>query len=235
MAGTDSNLFESEKTTRKRRIDPRLKKLGWTIVAYQLGLDTSLLIHHAVEEYPTENGPSDYALFVDGKLIGILEAKKVTVATLNTLEQAKRYAKGLVHSIGTWNGYMVPFLYSTNGELISFLDVRRSSNLSRSLAEFHTPAALKELFNRNTDVTFKRLQETPNDGDFMRPYQKKAVEAIENSIFDGKRKMLVAMATGTGKTFMAVNSVYRLLKSGVAKRILFLVDRIFPRRWGRFL
>jgi type I restriction enzyme R subunit len=225
MPGTDSNLFESEKTTRKRRIDPRLKKLGWTIVPYQLGLDTSLLIHHAVEEYPTENGPSDYALFVDGKLIAILEAKKVTVATLNTLEQAKRYAKGLVHSIGTWNGYMVPFLYSTNGELISFLDVRRSNNLSRSLAEFHTPAAIKELFNRNSDVTFKRLQETPNDGDFMRPYQKKAVEAIENSIIDGRRKMLVAMATGTGKTFMAVNSVYRLLKSGVAKRILFLVDR----------
>jgi type I restriction enzyme R subunit len=59
----------------------------------------------------------------------------------------------------------------------------------------------------------------------MRPYQKKAVEAIENIIIEGKRKMLVAMATGTGKTFMAVNSVYRLLKSGVAKRVLFLVDR----------
>ncbi len=220
-----SDFFESEKVTRKKRIDPRLKKLGWVVTPYFLGLDTSSLKNHAVEEYPTESGPADYALFVDGRLIGILEAKKVTVATINTLEQAKRYAKGLVHSIGTWNGYMVPFLYSTNGELISFLDVRSKNNLARSLADFHTPSALKELFNRNTDVNHKRLQDTPNAGDFMRPYQKKAVEAIETTIIDGKRRMLVAMATGTGKTFMAVNSVYRLLKSGVAKRVLFLVDR----------
>ena len=225
MSNSDSNFFESEKITRKRRIDPRLKHLGWIVTPYLLGMDTSLLRNHAIEEYPTENGPADYALFMDGRLIGILEAKKVTVATINTLEQSKRYAKGLVHTIGTWNGYMVPFLYSSNGELISFLDVRNANNLSRSLADFHTPQALKELFNRNTDVTYKRLQETPNDGDFMRPYQKKAVEAIEITIIEGKRKMLVAMATGTGKTFMAVNSVYRLLKSGVAKRALFLVDR----------
>ncbi len=220
-----SDFFDSEKVNRKKTIDPRLKKLGWVVTPYFLGLDTSTLRNHAVEEYPTESGPSDYALFVDGRLIGILEAKKVTVATINTLEQAKRYAKGLVHSIGTWNGYMVPFLYSTNGELISFLDVRSKSNLARSIADFHTPSALKELFNRNIDVTHKRLQDTPNAGDFMRPYQKKAVEAIETTIIDGKRRMLVAMATGTGKTFMAVNSVYRLLKSGVAKRVLFLVDR----------
>lgn len=220
-----SDFFESEKVTRKKRIDPKLKRLGWVVTPYFLGMDTSILVSHAVEEYPTETGPADYALFVEGRLIGILEAKKVTVATLNTLEQAKRYSKGLVHSIGTWNGYMVPFLYSTNGELISFLDVRNIQNLSRGLADFHTPAALKELFNRNTDVTHKKLQDTPNEGDFMRSYQKQAVEAIETAIIDGKRRMLVAMATGTGKTFMAVNSVYRLLKSGVAKRVLFLVDR----------
>jgi type I restriction enzyme R subunit len=220
-----SNLFESEKVTRKKRIDPRLKRLGWVVQPYELGLNTLTLTNHAVEEYPTSNGPADYALFVEGRLLGIIEAKKVTVATINTLEQAKRYAKGLVHSIGTWNGYMVPFLYSTNGELVSFLDVRNANNIARSLADFHTPGALKELFNRNTDVSHKKLRETPNDGDFMRPYQKDAVQAIETAIMDGKRKMLVAMATGTGKTFMAVNSVYRLLKSGVAKRVLFLVDR----------
>lgn len=219
------DFFESEKTTRKKRIDPRLIKLGWIVTPYLLGLDTSLLKNHAVEEYPTENGPADYALFVEGRLIAILEAKKVTVATLNTLEQAKRYAKGLVHSIGTWNGYMVPFLYASNGEQISFLDVRHTQNLSRPLSDFYTPQALKELFNRNFDVALKRLQDTPNDGEFMRPYQKDAVGAIEAAIAERKRKMLVAMATGTGKTFMAVNAVYRLLKSGVAKRVLFLVDR----------
>lgn len=216
MPNPDANLFESEKVTRKKRIDPRLSRLGWIVTPYQLGLDTSLLKNHAVEEYPTSNGPADYALFVDGRLIAILEAKKVAVATLNTLEQAKRYAKGLVHSIGTWNGYMVPFLYSSNGELISFLDVRNERNLARNLADFHTPAAVKELFNRNIEVALKRLEETPNDNPFMRPYQKLPVAAVENAVGEGKRKMLIAI-TGTGKTFMAVNCVYRRLKSGTGR------------------
>lgn len=216
---------ESEKVTRKKRIDTKLKKLGWQIVPYEIGLNTSLLTNHAVEEYPTGTGPADYALFVEGRLLGILEAKKVTVATINSLEQAKRYAKGVVHSIGNWNGYLVPFLYSSNGELIYFLDVRNDKNLSRSIADFHSPQAIKELFNRNPDVTHKRLLETLNDNPFMRGYQKEAVANIEEAIINGKRKMLVAMATGTGKTFTAVNFVYRLLKSGTAKRILFLVDR----------
>lgn len=216
---------ESEKVTRKKRIDTKLKKLGWMIVPYELGLNTSLLSNHAVEEYPTESGPSDYALFVEGRLLGILEAKKISVATINSIEQAKRYAKGVVHSIGNWNGYMVPFLYSSNGEQFSFIDIRSEKNISRPISDFHTPQAIKELFNRNPEVTFKRLQETPNDNPFMRGYQKEAVANIEETIINGKRKMLVAMATGTGKTFTAVNFVYRLLKSGTAKRILFLVDR----------
>lgn len=165
--------FESEKVTRKKRIDPRLKTLGWTVTPYLLGLDTAKLSNHAVEENPTASGLSGYALFVDGRLIEILEAKKVTVATINTLEQATRYAKNLVHSIETWNGYMVPFLYSTNGELVSILDVRNATTIVRSLPDFHTPAALKELFNGNSDVASK---DTPNEGDFMRPNQREAIE-----------------------------------------------------------
>jgi type I restriction enzyme, R subunit len=225
MAKSKADFVESEKVTRKKRIDPRLKKLGWTVTPYRLGMNTSELSAHAVEEYPTDNGPADYALFVEGRLLGILEAKKVTTATINTLEQAKRYSRGLVHSIGTWNGYMVPFLYGSNGEQFGFLDVRSDRNIGRPIADFHTPKALKELFTRNFDLSIRRLEDTPNSGDFMRPYQKKAVDEIEKAIESRKRKMLVAMATGTGKTFMAVNSIYRLLKSGVAKRILFLVDR----------
>ncbi|MFI5204306.1 MAG: DEAD/DEAH box helicase family protein, partial [Flavobacteriales bacterium] len=216
---------ESEKKTRETRIDTRLQRLGWSIVPYEIGLNTSSLTNHAVEEYPTENGPADYALFVEGRLLAILEAKKVSVATISTLEQAKRYAKGLVHSIGNWNGYMAPFLYSTNGELVYFLDVRYEKNISRAIADLHTPQAIKELFNRNQEVAFKRLIETPNDNAFMRGYQKDAVSRVEQTILDNKRKMLVAMATGTGKTFTAVNFVYRLLKSRAAKRVLFLVDR----------
>ena len=122
---------ESEYITRKKRIDSKLRKLDWTIIPYQLGLNTSLLLKHAVEEYPTSNGPADYALFVNGKLLGITEAKKYGVGAQNVLEQAKRYAKGVVHNIGRWGEYMVPFLFSSNGEQVFFLDVRNQKNTSR--------------------------------------------------------------------------------------------------------
>ncbi|NJM79275.1 MAG: hypothetical protein HC854_05995, partial [Flavobacterium sp.] len=62
-----------------------------------MGLNTSALANHAVEEYPTEHGPADYALFVNGKLLGIVEAKKYGIGAQNVLEQAKRYARGVVH------------------------------------------------------------------------------------------------------------------------------------------
>ena len=82
---------EAEWLTRKTRIDTRLRSLNpqWQIIPWREGLDTSKLTCHAVTEFPTENGPADYALFVDGILIGIIEAKKVTVNPQNVLEQAK--------------------------------------------------------------------------------------------------------------------------------------------------
>ena len=75
-------MTESEWKTRKTRIDAQLKALrpAWDIIRFEEGMNTSILSHHAVEEYPTANGPADYALFVKGKLLGIIEAKKVTSA-----------------------------------------------------------------------------------------------------------------------------------------------------------
>lgn len=216
---------ESEKITRKKRIDTRLKKLGWEIIPYGMGLNTSVLLKHAVEEYPTENGPADYALFVNGKLLGIIEAKKYGIGAQNVLEQAKRYAKGVVHNVGRWGEYMVPFLFSSSGEQVFFLDVRHPQNLNRQLQDFYSPQALWEFYNRDEALADRWFKETAVDNPRLRPYQKKAIEASEAAITEGKRKMLLAMATGTGKTFTTVNQIYRLLKSKKAKRILFLVDR----------
>ena len=110
-------MNEAEWQTRKQRIDARLRSLNpaWQIVRYDEGLTLSALHCHAVEEFPTANGPADYALFVNGKLLGILEAKKVTVAPQNVLEQAKRYAAGTEIGPGNWNGCKVPFLFASNG------------------------------------------------------------------------------------------------------------------------
>jgi len=217
---------ESESKTRKQRINTKLKSLNWLIVKYRDGLDTSALQCDALEEYPTANGPADYALFVKGRLVGVVEAKKVAVGAQNVLEQAKRYSRGVFNGIGNWRGYRVPFLYSTNGENIYFLDVRGELNIFREIASFHTADALTEMFEHDQAASYTRLQNTRIELiERLRPYQEKAIAATESAIVKGKRAMLVAMATGTGKTFLTVAQIYRLLEAKVAKRILFLVDR----------
>src|SRR5947207_15524428 len=119
-------MTESEWQTRKQRIDARLRSVNppWQIVRYRDGLDFAALDKTAVEELPTANGPADYALFVGGKLLGIIEAKKVTVNPQNVLEQAKRYARGVFDGAGEWNDFRVPFLYASNGTIIWYLDAR---------------------------------------------------------------------------------------------------------------
>lgn len=219
---------ELEWKTRKQRIDTKLRALNpkWEIIKYREGLDTSVLQYHAVEEYPTASGPADYALFVKGRLLGFIEAKKVSVGAQNVLEQAKRYSRGAFDGTGNWRGYRVPFLYSTNGEIIYFLDVRYEKNIFREVTNFHTPDALTELFEYDQAASYTQLQNNPIEQiERLRLYQQKAIAATESAMINGKRAMLVAMATGTGKTFVTVAQIYRLLEAKVAKRILFLVDR----------
>lgn len=218
---------ELEWQTRRDRINKKLQALSpaWNIIKYTERLNTAVLNCHAVEEFPTANGPADYALFVNGKLLGIIEAKKVGVGPQNVLEQAKRYARGTFGGQGNWHGYRVPFLYSTNGELIFHIDVRNEQNLSRQIANFHTADALTELFNDDKASSAAWLQATPNNIERLRDYQKDAIASIESALIQGKRTMLIAMATGTGKTYTTVAQIYRLLESKAAKRILFLVDR----------
>ena len=126
-------MTESEWLTRKKRIDTRLTGLKppWRIIPWKDGLDTRALTHHAVIEYETANGPADYVLFVKGKVLGIIEAKKVTVDPRNVLNQAMRYAKGVKDGVGNWNGYPVPFLHATNGEVIWHIDMMHERPSSR--------------------------------------------------------------------------------------------------------
>jgi type I restriction enzyme R subunit len=217
--------YESEKITRKKRIDQQLKAAGWFVIPYTEGMSLTILTNHAIEELPTNKGFADYALVVNGKLLGVIEAKKLEIGAENVLEQAKRYSKDVNNTIGEWNKYYIPFLYSSNGELIYHLDVRDSKNLSRQIFSFHTPEAMETLFNFKREPALQWLKDKPNDKLGLRPYQKDAVQAFETNLEEGKRLMLLAMATGTGKTFTTVNLVYRMLASGYAKRILFLVDR----------
>jgi type I restriction enzyme, R subunit len=215
----------SEWLTRKRLIDPKLKAAGWSIVPFSPGKPLSSHGAWAIEEFETAYGPADYALCVDGAILGIVEAKKLTLGPQSVLTQAERYCKGIADNPFNYRGYRVPFLYSTNGEVIWHHDIRHELSRSHVVTQFHTPEALIERLQKDSDVCCETLRLTPNDHPRLRPYQREANTAIEKAISERKQQMLVAMATGTGKTFTMVNEVYRLMKSGVAKRILFLVDR----------
>jgi len=219
-------MNEAEWLTRKKRIDTRLKQAGWKLMRFSPQLNLKVLDQCAVEELPTGNGPADYALFVDGRCLGIVEAKKVAVNPQNVLEQAKRYARGVFDAVGEWNKFRVPFLYASNGTLIWHLDTRAEKLVSRPLSDFHTPDALTGRFAHDTASATDYLLDTPPDQiTRLRPYQRDCILAVEDAIVRAKHDMMVAMATGTGKTYVTVAQIYRLLESKLVRRILFLVDR----------
>lgn len=219
-------MYEAEWLTRKKRIDTRLKQKRWKLLPFSAGLDLKTLDRCAVEELPTANGPADYALFVGGQCLGIVEAKKVTVNPQNVLEQAKRYARGVFDAAGQWKDFRVPFLYASNGTLIWHLDTRPEKLVSRQLSDFHTPDDLEARFNQDTAAAKSYLLDTPPEQiERLRPYQRDCILAVEQAILAGRHDMMVAMATGTGKTFLTVAQVYRLLESKLVRRVLFLVDR----------
>lgn len=220
----------TEKQTRQKLIDIKLQKQGWNIVNFKENLELNMFDNIAVRELPTKEGFADYALFVKGKLLGFIEAKKISVGSKNVIEQAKRYSRDSTFTTGTWREYKVPFLYSTNGETICFLDVRQENNLQRELLEFHNSTALDEMFVQESIDYKKWLEKNPVDSYYnsdkkLYPFQKKAIIAVENAVLNQQRKMMLAMATGTGKTFTTISLIYRLLESKIIKRVLFLVDR----------
>lgn len=217
--------MELEWQTRRDRIDRRLRELGWDIVRFREGIDLRTLTHHAVTELETDNGPADYVFVVDGQVVGILEAKRPDIDPADVVGQARRYALGLKSTQFNFEGVRVPFLWSSNGKEIHYRDVRHPLNLARQVADYPTPGAIREALGRDVEAALKTLRALPNDHPKLRPYQRDANAATEAAMAERRREMLIAMATGTGKTFTEVNQIYRLLRSGVAKRILFLVDR----------
>ena len=215
---------ESESRTRKTRIDPRLTAAGWKAAPTCEQPEARELATSAVPELPTTAGPADYALCDGGSIRGVVEAKKLTLGPQGVLPQAERYSRAILQEPRYQGEFGVPFLYSSNGEAIWFHDVRDPLNRSRTISRFHTPTALSEMLTRDLEAEFDRLNTIPANSR-LRPYQHEANAAIEAAIRERKRKLLVTMATGTGKTLTLVNEAYRLMKSGVARRVLFLVDR----------
>jgi type I restriction enzyme R subunit len=118
---------KSEYLTRKQIVDSKLRAAGWSVVPFNPDRPLSAYDNCAIEEFPTESGPADYALCGGGQILGIVEAKKLTLGPQEVLPQAERYSRGLTSNPFDFNGFHVPFLYSTNGEVIWHHDLMPST------------------------------------------------------------------------------------------------------------
>ncbi len=243
-----SHVHLDEAETR-RLIDSQLRQAGWTVdteqLRYSKGTRPQKGQNMAIAEWPTATGPADYVLFVGLMPLGAVEAKRKNINVSSSLQQAKRYSRGLMPSEeielhaqnwGAEGEFRIPFVFSTNGRPwlrqlsthsgIWFCDLRRPDNLGDALQGWHSPEGLLALFKQDAQAAHEQLAtETFDYGFTVRDYQQLAILKAEEAIAKQQRAMLLAMATGTGKTKTCIALIYRLLKTKRFRRILFLVDR----------
>ena len=221
-------------------------------IRYSKGTRPSKGKNLAIAEWPTDSktgngGYADYALFVGEKMVGIIEAKKKHSNVSSVLDgQCKDYAKMIKtehdkYVIKQYGDYKVPFLFATNGREyikqyeemsgIWFLDTRQSFNSSKALAGWPSPQGMEQDLERDIVEADKQLANTGYEllkdlnGLGLRDYQIEAIKAAEEAIAEHKNSVLIAMATGTGKTRTVLGMIYRFLSAKRFKRILYLVDR----------
>ena len=236
-----------EDETRRLLIDTKLRDAGWEVdsdnLTYAKGTRPQKGKNLAIAEYPTKNGRADYALFVGLQVVAVVEAKRHSKDVSADIDQAKRYSKGYqikgdenLSDGHPWGEYKIPFVFATNGREyleqlhtksgIWFCDVRNSHNLRRPLQGWKSPEGLVKLLQQDKKKAHDKLdKEDFNYNIKLRDYQQKAIKKVESALAENQDKLLLAMATGTGKTKTAIVLVYRLLKAKRFNRILFLVDR----------
>lgn len=204
-------------------IDEKLEMSGWIVQnVNQLNLGAALGV--AVREFPTNTGPVDYALFIDGELVGVIEAKKRSFGENITVveEQSARYATSSFKWINS--DYTIRFAYEATDKLIKFTDYKDIKYRSRVVFSFHRPEHLKSLLQASDTIRNNMKHFPVLDTTGFRECQINAINNMDVSFADNRPRALVQMATGAGKTFTAITEAYRLLKYGKMNRILFLVD-----------
>ena len=204
-------------------IDKKLQESGWKVQDLK-NLNLSVALGVAVREFPTNTGPVDYALFVGGEPVGVVEAKKSEVGeNITTAEgQSSRYANSRFKWIK--GECRIRFAYEATDKLTRFTDYDDVKYRSRAVFSFHRPETLNALL-KQADTVRNNMKRFPVfDSTGFRKCQVVAIENLDKSFADNRPKALVQMATGAGKTFTAITAAYRLLKYGKMNRILFLVD-----------
>lgn len=204
-------------------IDKKLIESGWVIQDVK-SLNLSASLGLAVREFPTSTGPVDYALFIEGVPVGVIEAKKTDEGeNITAVEgQSSRYANSTFKWIKSI--YRIRFAYEATDKLTRFTDYNDVKYRSRTVFSFHRPETLNALL-KQADTIRNNMKHFPEfDPTGFRKCQITAIENLDKSFADNRPKALVQMATGAGKTFTAITAAYRLLKYGKMNRILFLVD-----------
>jgi type I restriction enzyme, R subunit len=220
--------LKTEHLTRKEIIDNRLKLAGWNvsdrsqvIEEFDIVVDPKL-----VQESSTPYSGHQYSDYVllgkDGKALAVVEAKKTAADAAIGREQAKQYC----YNILLTQGGELPFCFYTNGHDIFFWDLENYP--PKKVYGFPTRDDLERyLYIRKARKSL--TGELINTNIAGRDYQIRSIRAVMEAIEKRKRKFLLVMATGTGKTRTCIALVDSLMRAGWAERILFLVDRIALR------
>ncbi len=223
----------------RETIDRLLRSAGWRVV------DTSEANIHAargiaVREFPlcSGHGFADYLLYVDGAAAGVIEAKPEGHTLTGVETQSEKYTSGLPEGLPRWRNPL-PFAYESTGIETHFTNGLDPEPRARNVFAFHKPEMLADWLGSSLpkaaeerapyygeDGTFlQRLRHMPRLEDELWPPKPQAIANLEQSLRENRPRALVQMATGSGKTLLAIVLAYRLLKFAGARRILFLVDR----------
>ena len=188
------------------KIDALLKDAGWNLTD-----GVSVLFEHTLPD----GSRADYAICDrSGRPLAALEAKRASTNPIEAQDQGRHYAEQLG----------VPFVFLSNGEEVWFLD-RETDAHARKIATFYSPDDLeRRIAARRNRLELSSVEINRRIVD--REYQIACIEALTVEVSHGRRRLLVEMATGTGKTRTAAAFVKRLFEAGIVTRVLFLVDRI---------
>ena len=227
----------------RETIDKMLDQSGWDVQDVE-----KANIHAkkgvALREFPLNpgHGFADYLLYVDGKAAGVIEAKKVGNTLTGVEPQSDKYKTGLPVDLPAWYRPL-PFCYQSTGIETRFTNDLDPVPCSRDIFSFHRPETFEAWLRDDGPVPsdyaadppiiyskpstlnlrLKQMPELMEDG--LWPAQIIAIRNLEKSLAENRLRALIQMATGSGKTFTAINFIYRLIKFAKARRVLFLVDR----------
>ena len=204
-------------------IDRMFEEAGWKVVDRDKYAPNMTAV--AIKEgLMVGNREADYLLFLNGKAVGVLEAKRIETDINSDIvqEQARLYTRSCPKWCQAWfPNIPLPLAYVANSRDLMFYDTRKSNSEFEYCKKIHTPKEVKKLLSLEDD--YVGLPTLSPKG--LRACQYEAITQLEQSFRNGENRALMVLATGAGKTYTACLAAYRMLAFTPMKRILFLVDR----------